>query len=130
MPAMNMTPGDEAAQYQSATFGQEQAQAMPLAAPQQYPPVPPPYGQGLALQQVQPHSTGLAVVASLFVPGLGSMINDKVGKGIGILAAYIAAVALVFVVIGFVAAPAVWIWGMVAASNDARAWNRAHGIMS
>lgn len=103
---------------------------MPLETPQPYAAMPPSYGQGMAFQQVQPHSTGLAVVASLFVPGLGSMINDKVGKGIGILVAYIVAVALIFAFIGFVAAPAVWIWGMVAANNDARSWNRAHGIMS
>jgi TM2 domain-containing membrane protein YozV len=130
MPAMNTTPDDEAAQYQTSPFGQEQASALPQPAQQPYPAMAPPYGQGVAFQQVQPHSTGLAVVASLFVPGLGSMINDKVGKGIGILAAYIVAVALIFVFVGFVAAPAIWIWGMVAANNDAREWNRAHGIMS
>jgi TM2 domain-containing membrane protein YozV len=72
----------------------------------------------------------LAVVASFFIPGLGSMLNEKVGKGIVILAAYIVSVVLIFFLVGFIAAPAVWIWGMVAANNDAHKWNRAHGILS
>jgi TM2 domain-containing membrane protein YozV len=70
------------------------------------------------------------VVASFFIPGLGSMLNEKVGKGIGILACYIVSLVLVLVLVGFIAAPAVWIWGMVAANNDAHKWNRAHGILS
>jgi TM2 domain-containing membrane protein YozV len=81
-------------------------------------------------QRVQPHSAALAVVASFFIPGLGSKLNEKVGKGIGILVAYIAALALILLLVGLVAAPAVWIWGMVAGNNDAHRWNRAHGIMS
>jgi hypothetical protein len=58
------------------------------------------------------------------------MLNEKVGKGIGILACYIVSLILVVVVVGFIAAPAVWIWGMVVANNDAHKWNRAHGILS
>jgi hypothetical protein len=53
------------------------------------------------------------------------MLNEKVGTGIGILACYVVAVILCAVVVGFMAAPAVWIWGMVAANNDAHKWNRA-----
>jgi len=84
----------------------------------------------MAYHQVQPHSAALAVVASFFIPGLGSMLNDKVGKGIGILILSILAWVSVIFLIGFVLGPAVWIWGMVAANNDARRWNRAHGILS
>jgi hypothetical protein len=54
------------------------------------------------------------------------MLNEKAGKGIGILACYVVAFILVFFLVGFIAA-AVWIWGMVAANNDAHKWNRAHG---
>ncbi|MGH3305187.1 MAG: hypothetical protein ACRDOK_26665 [Streptosporangiaceae bacterium] len=74
--------------------------------------------------------TGLAVIASVFIPGLGSMVNGKIGKGIGILAAYIVSVVLCLVVVGFILAPACWIWGMVAGYNEAQKWNRAHGILS
>jgi TM2 domain-containing membrane protein YozV len=156
---MTTQPGEDATQYQvryeppqaqgmPASYEPPQAQGMPtsyeppqaqgLPVPYQQPqaqgwPAPPmqqAYGQGLAYQQVQPHSAGLAVVASFFIPGLGSMLNEQVGKGIGILAAYIVSVILVFFLVGIIAAPAVWIWGMVAANNDAHKWNRAHGIMS
>jgi hypothetical protein len=34
------------------------------------------------------------VVASFFIPGLGSMLNENVGKGIGILACYILGIIL------------------------------------
>jgi TM2 domain-containing membrane protein YozV len=81
-------------------------------------------------QQVQPRSAALAVIASFFIPGLGSMINDRIGKGVLILGCQIVASILCLVVIGFVLAPAVWIWGMIAANNDVRAWNQRHGIMS
>lgn len=127
---MSTWPGDEAAQYQVRPEEQPQAQALPVPAEQAYPVVPPAQGQAMAYHQIQPHSTALAVVASFFIPGLGSMLNEKVGKGIGILACYVVSVILVFFLIGFIAVPAVWIWGMVAANNDANQWNRAHGILS
>jgi TM2 domain-containing membrane protein YozV len=130
---MSTSPGEEAAQYRTRDYEQTyQAVALPVPATQGcQPPVPPlSVGQPLGYRQVQPHSAGLAVVASFFIPGLGSMLNDKVGKGIGILLLSIFAWISAAVLIGFVLGPAVWIWGMVAANNDARQWNRAHGIMS
>jgi TM2 domain-containing membrane protein YozV len=131
-------PGDQARyqtrpmpqQGQAQEQAQEQAWANAQALPQLYAPPPPGYGQPMVYQQVQPHSAALGVVASFFIPGLGSMLNEKVGKGIGILAAYIVSVILVFFLVGIIAAPAVWIWGMVAANNDVHKWNRAHGIQS
>lgn len=69
-------------------------------------------------QQVQPHSAALGVVASFFVPGLGSMLNEKIGKGVGILCAYILSLVLCLVLVGFILAPAVWIWGMIAGNNE------------
>jgi TM2 domain-containing membrane protein YozV len=101
--------------------------------PPQYPPTaaygaPMPYQyQG---QRVLPRSAWLAVVASFIIPGLGSMINGRVGKGILILfCAFLAALSSL-IIIGFILAPAVWIWGMVAANNDVRKWNAEHGIVS
>jgi TM2 domain-containing membrane protein YozV len=82
------------------------------------------------VSHVQPRSAPLGVAASFFVPGLGSMLNERVGKGIGILACYIVSLILCVALIGFITAPAVWIWGMVAANNDVNKWNRAHGIIS
>jgi TM2 domain-containing membrane protein YozV len=123
---MSFTPGEESAQYQYRPYEQSHAQGLPIPAP----PMQPANGQGLTYHHVQPHSAILAVVASFFIPGLGSMLNEKVGKGIGILVAYIVSAVLIIFLVGFIAAPAVWIWGMVAANNDAHKWNRTHGILS
>jgi TM2 domain-containing membrane protein YozV len=130
---MTTQPPDDYARYQAGpTSEQAQYQARPeqqgLSAQQPYPPAP--YGQPQQFIHVQGRSAAVAVIASLFIPGLGSMLNEKVAKGILILACYIVAVVTIFFFIGFILAPAVWIWGMVAANNDAHAWNRAHGILS
>jgi TM2 domain-containing membrane protein YozV len=125
---MSTWQGEEAAQYQAGLGEQARAQALPV--PQDYQQPVPPMGQHAAYQQVQGRSAAVAVIASLFIPGLGSMLNERVGKGILILACYAVAWITCVVLIGFVLAPAVWIWGMVAANNDAHAWNRAHGILS
>jgi TM2 domain-containing membrane protein YozV len=123
---MSTWPGEETARYQ--TRENTQAAEGELVAPQ--PPQIYGHGQQVAYQQVQPRSAALAVVASFFVPGLGSMINDRIGKGLLILACQIVASILCLVVVGFVLAPAVWIYGMIAANNDVRAWNQKHGIVS
>jgi hypothetical protein len=71
------------------------------------PPLPAPYataGQPQPSYHVQPRSAALAVIASLFIPGLGSMINGKVGKGIAILISSIVAGILCLVIIGFILA--------------------------
>jgi len=127
---MSTWPGDEAAQYQTRPDEQAYGQVLPVPAEQARPAATPDRGQAMVYQHVQPHSATLAVVASFFVPGLGSMLNEKVGKGIGILACYIVSFILVIFLVGLIAAPAVWIWGMVAANNDAHKWNRTHGILS
>ena len=138
---MSAWPGDERADVEISPDDQFPAQALPVPPQQAQPPIAPGWGQPAQpgtpgwgqpspYFSVQPHSAALAVVASFFIPGLGSMLNEKIGKGIGILAAYLVSVCLIFFFIGFIAAPAVWIWGMVAANGDAHSWNRAHGIMS
>jgi TM2 domain-containing membrane protein YozV len=125
---MSNFPGEETAQYQASSY--EQARALPIPAEQALTRIPAAHDQALPYHQVQPHSAALAVVASFFIPGLGSMLNEKVGKGVGILALYILSWICTIILIGFAMAPAVWIWGMVTANNDANKWNRAHGIMS
>ncbi len=39
--------------------------------------------------QVAPKNPALALLVSFFVPGLGSMVNGEVGKGVGILIGYL-----------------------------------------
>nr|NLI51581.1 hypothetical protein [Propionibacterium sp.] len=85
-----------------------------------------PYGQPV----VAPKSPGVALLASFFVPGLGSMINGQVGKGIGILVGYIVSLLLVWLLLPGLVALGLWVWGMVDAYQGAQRWNLEHGILS
>jgi TM2 domain-containing membrane protein YozV len=128
---MTTQPPGEDPQYQAKGAEQYRAQPMPPQVYGQPQPIPPQaYGQPQPLQVVQGRSAGVAVIASLFIPGLGSMLNERVGKGVLILIGYLVSITLCLVFIGLVLAPAVWIYGMVTANSDAHAWNRKHGILS
>lgn len=72
----------------------------------------------------------LSLLGSFFVPGLGQLMNGDTGKGIGMFVAYVFSFLLMFVLIGFLTAPAIWIWGMVDAYQSAQRWNLRHGIVS
>ncbi len=85
-----------------------------------------PYGQ----MMVAPKSPALAVLASFFIPGLGSMISGNGGIGALILCLYVVSWFLIIILIGFIGIFAFWVWGMVQAYSDAVAWNRRHGIIS
>jgi len=102
-----------------------QYQPQPYAPPQHY--QPPQYGQ---YPQVAPKSPAAGLIVSVFLPGVGSMMAGKTGKGIGILAGWLIGGLLCLAVVGFFIVPVFWIWGLVAGYQDAVAWNRAHGIVS
>jgi TM2 domain-containing membrane protein YozV len=116
-------PGDDHTQHIPRIREQPHSWAVPAPRPQ------PSHAQA-APYPVLPRNPAIAVLASFFVPGLGSMLNEKAGKGVLILSLYLVSIVLMFFLIGFVTGLAVWIWGMVAAHNDAREWNRLHGITS
>jgi TM2 domain-containing membrane protein YozV len=84
----------------------------------------------VAVSQVAPRSPGLALLASFFLPGLGQLVNGQVGKGIAMFVAYLVSLAMIFVFIGVVLAPAIWIWSMADAYSGAKQWNARHGILS
>ena len=86
-----------------------------------------PYGQPMV---VAPKNPGLSVLASFFLPGLGSIINGDVGKGIGIMVGYFVCWATFWMVLPLVGCLGFWIWGMVDANTGARDWNTRHGIIS
>lgn len=91
-------------------------------------PAPVSAGQNGEPIRVKPHSVWQAVILSIFVPGTGSIINDRPGKGVLIMCCYVAAIvieALERVPFLIVAA---WSWGVAAAYIDARRWNRVRGI--
>ncbi|HMM96296.1 hypothetical protein [Phycicoccus sp.] len=114
-----------------------QAYAGPPAGPMTHPVQPGqpaplvagPYGYAPAVR-VAPKSPGVAVIASFFLPGLGQFINGQAGKGVAFLLTYLVSFVLLFVFIGFITLPAVWIWSMVDAYSSAQAWNARHGILS
>jgi TM2 domain-containing membrane protein YozV len=89
-----------------------------------YPPVQYPQ------PMVAPKSPALAVLASFFLPGLGSMISGNGGIGALILCLYLVSWVMTIVVIGIFGVFGFWIWGMIQAHSDAVAWNRRHGIIS
>jgi len=117
-----------------------QSQLQPQPQVQQPYPVAGHYAQPPAYQQpaptyypqpmVAPKSPGVAVLASFFLPGLGSMISGNGGIGALILVLYALSWVLTIVLIGFLGVFGFWIWGMIQAHSDAVSWNRNHGIIS
>jgi len=65
----------------------------------------------------------IATILSFFFMGLGQIYNGQIGKGIVFIILYGISVALMWVVIGFVTTPILWIWGMVDANNSAKKLN-------
>ena len=79
---------------------------------------------------VLPKQPGIALLLSLLLPGVGSIYAGKAAKGVWILVAYLFAWLTAIILIGFVLAPAVWIFAMVAGYQDATKWNARFGIRS
>lgn len=118
-------------------------------APQQVPLPPPPLPQlagpppdgatyGLVTNEyglvpavhVAPKNPAISLLASFFVPGLGSLLNGDVAKAIAIFVGYVISWMLTVVLIGFVGLFGFWIWGMVDAYQGAQRWNARRGILS
>ncbi len=66
---------------------------------------------------------GIATVLSFFYMGLGQIYNGQIGKGIGFIILYAASIALMFVIVGFITTPLLWIWGMIDANRSAKKIN-------
>jgi TM2 domain-containing membrane protein YozV len=85
--------------------------------------VPPGYA-------VKPKDPAISVIVSIFVPGLGSIINGDTGTGVAILIGSFVSFILTFFIIGIFGLIGFWIWGLVDAYQGARRWNLKHGIVS
>jgi len=79
---------------------------------------------------VVPKSPGVSVLLSVFIPGLGSMVNGNAGTGVAILLLNLLGLLLSIVLIGIPLAIGTWIWGLVDAYRSAQQWNANHGIIS
>lgn len=84
-----------------------------------------PYGQYPPAARKDP---ALMLVASLLIPGLGTMLNGRVGRGVGILAGYGVGVLLSVVLIGLPIMFGFWVWGMVDAYSGAKEHNARNGF--
>ena len=70
------------------------------------------------------------MLLSFFIPGLGSMVNGAVGRGILILALYAVGWLLSLFLVGIPLLIGAWIWGLVDGYTSAQRWNRQYGIVS
>ncbi len=68
-------------------------------------------------------SPGVAVILSFFWCGLGQIYNGQIGKGIIMMICYFVSCLLIFVLIGLLSTPILWIWGMVDAYSTAERLN-------
>ncbi len=64
-----------------------------------------------------------AMLLSMLIPGLGSIRNGDLWKGLGILAGFLVSIPLTVVLLGMITLPAFWFVGMVDAYEGARKWN-------
>jgi TM2 domain-containing membrane protein YozV len=93
-------------------------------------PQPVPYETVQPYMRVAPKSPGLALLASFFIPGLGSLVIGRIGVGIGIMVGYFIALLFSMILIGLPFLLGFWIWGMCDAYFGAKNWNARHGIIS
>jgi TM2 domain-containing membrane protein YozV len=65
----------------------------------------------------------VATILSFFITGLGQIYNGQIGKGVILIVLYGISWVCMFVVIGFITTPILWIWGMIDANNGAKKVN-------
>ncbi len=65
----------------------------------------------------------IAAVLSFFWMGLGQVYNGQIAKGVAFIVAYAVSWVLMFVVIGLITTPILWIYGMYDAYKSAEKVN-------
>ena len=73
-------------------------------------------------------NAGLAAVLSFLFAGLGQIYNGSIGKGILMIVLQAINGLLMFVLIGFITYPLVWIWGIYDAYKTAERINLQNGF--
>ncbi|EPH07087.1 hypothetical protein HMPREF1531_00136 [Propionibacterium sp. oral taxon 192 str. F0372] len=100
------------------------AQPMTPSPRQAMAPYNPVYGR----PQVSRKEPWLSLVASFFIPGLGSIINGETSKGIGILVGFFACIFTSFLIVPIIGIIAFFVWGLVDAYQGAERFNTYHGL--
>ncbi|PUB10212.1 hypothetical protein [Paenisporosarcina sp. OV554] len=67
---------------------------------------------------------GIAAVLSFFWTGVGQIYNGQIMKGLILIVVQMINAALMFVLIGFITFPLVWIWGIYDAYKEADRMNK------
>lgn len=67
---------------------------------------------------------GIAAVLSFFWTGVGQIYNGQIMKGLILIGVQLINSLLMFVLIGFITFPLVWIWGMYDAYQVADRMNK------
>jgi TM2 domain-containing membrane protein YozV len=118
-PGWAPQPQGAAVQYQGA-----QAQGAPQyqGPPQAYGPPP--------VQVIAAKNPGVGVILSIFIPGLGTIVNGDTARGAIILGLYIFGWILTIILIGFPILIGAWVWGLVDGYLSAQRWNTAHGVLA
>jgi len=75
-------------------------------------------------------SPGLAAVLSFFFCGLGQIYNGQILKGLIFVVTYLTSWWMMWIVIGFITTPIMWIWGIVDAYRVAQKINAEVGRVS
>ncbi|HGJ65047.1 TPA: hypothetical protein ENS27_06605 [bacterium] len=73
---------------------------------------------------------GVAAVLSFFFCGLGQIYNGQILKGIMMFVVYSISWFLMYVIIGFITTPILWIWGIYDAYRTAEKINRRNKTQS
>ena len=73
-------------------------------------------------------SSGLAAVLSFFWCGLGQIYNGQIAKGLIMGFLYFLSFLAIFILIGIITTPILWIWGMYDAYSTAERLNREAGL--
>ena len=69
-------------------------------------------------------NAGIAAVLSFFVTGLGQIYNGQIFKGILLILIQIDNGLLLYILIGFITMPIVWLYGVINAYRHAERINR------
>jgi TM2 domain-containing membrane protein YozV len=118
-PGWAPQPQGAAVQYQGA-----QAQGAPQyqGPPQAYGPPP--------VQVIAAKNPAVGVILSIFIPGLGTIVNGDTARGAIILGLYVFGWILTIILIGFPILIGTWVWGLVDGYLSAQRWNTAHGVLA
>lgn len=82
--------------------------------------------QNVALKKEK--SMLLAVILSIFLPGLGQIYLGLDNKGAILLVAYVVSAILILLIIGFILVIIIWIWALVDTIRSASALNRGEVV--